>query len=1181
MLIRWHRSNSFLSLLDFAMMMRAARIPWWFLVVCGAFPPALVSQTSSPLAPALVARMGGTLSAVGVAASPDGRWFATEANDGALTIWSTEDGDEYRTFPSFAAFSSLASPGHVAVASDATTIAVLANADVHLYDVRTATELRHYTVSPSPWAPWQIAANPKSMALAIVGQMGNITVISLDDGHALFHTSLPVPPGGAMPSLHVQFSPDGRQLAIIADSKFQTWDWAAGRKLLDRDATAFAPSRASGSASAKSSPAQNQPALRYTGVSFSPDGRHLALSTPGDLHILNLPSGTLASSTAIQSGIAPGCIFADNDQIFLPQMEAGLGIFSLAKGMLGSNANFNLSDYAIVPGKDRGVALAGVPYLVKASDLSVIRAMFAKARPPESLAFTADGTQLFASTYFKLFASWSLASGEADPVPGAGDMLSPAVSANGKYLASVDSLTSRIHLFELADNRDSSIPVAIHSMDSSLSFSADGSLLGLSQSSGEVDLISVPQKTSIARIAADHPTQVAVSPDGATFAVADRSGTTVDSVSPSPKKIVNLPIDDPQHIFSNTPPNGLRFSPDGQWLAILETTEARIVSTKTWTVARKIDGTGGLCLAISPDSRRIAFQMQAQGVELLDLTSGAVVFQDNDHLTSCPISFSADGSVLAASSQYGTELFSAATGQMLANLYLFSDESKLDQQQLDWLVVTPDGLFDGTPAAWDELRWRFSNDTFDVLPVEIFFQDFYHPGLLAEIVAGRAPTAPTNIANVDRRQPHIAFVSPQVASPQVASPQLPSVDGNARMLHLEIAVSEAPPDKVHRAPSGARDLRLFRNGTLVQAWQGPVKLEKDGKATVPVDVPIVAGENHFTAYAFSSANIKSADASLLVNGSAQLERKGIAWVVSIGANHYAATTSDRNLDLNFAEADAADFSGQFTHAQDGLRQFAEVRRIDLLGANATRVNLEMAFRVLAGQSTDQLDENQRKLFSSIAAVQPEDGVFIFYAGHGAAADHHFYLITQDYNPAVPLGDPRSHTVSDVDLSRMLDGIAPARSFLIIDACNSGQAIDSSTPAGPVNSSGLAELAYEKGMYILAASKNSEPALETGELGGGHGFLTYALVEEGLKQGAAAFDGTVALRPWFNYAVRRVPQLQSEQLARRALFLVGADPSDESRQHPRVFYRREAETAPFIVAKILAAAAQARAASPSP
>ena len=49
----------------------------------------------------------------------------------------------------------------------------------------------------------------------------------------------------------------------------------------------------------------------------------------------------------------------------------------------------------------------------------------------------------------------------------------------------------------------------------------------------------------------------------------------------------------------------------------------------------------------------------------------------------------------------------------------------------------------------------------------------------------------------------------------------------------------------------------------------------------------------------------------------------------------------------------------------------------------------------------------------------------------------------------------------------------------------------------MNSKGLAQLAYEKGMYILTAAQSYQAAQEASRFG--HGFLTYALVEEGIEQ----------------------------------------------------------------------------------
>src|SRR4029079_18663422 len=84
--------------------------------------------------------------------------------------------------------------------------------------------------------------------------------------------------------------------------------------------------------------------------------------------------------------------------------------------------------------------------------------------------------------------------------------------------------------------------------------------------------------------------------------------------------------------------------------------------------------------------------------------------------------------------------------------------------------------------------------------------------------------------------------------------------------------------------------------------------------------------------------------------------------------------------------------------------------------------------------------------------------------------------------------------------------------------------------GQMNSKGLAQLAYEKGMYILTAAQSYQAAQEAARFG--HGFLTYALVEEGLKTKAAdnePKDGQVLLREWFDFAAERVPQMQQDEL----------------------------------------------------
>jgi hypothetical protein len=114
------------------------------------------------------------------------------------------------------------------------------------------------------------------------------------------------------------------------------------------------------------------------------------------------------------------------------------------------------------------------------------------------------------------------------------------------------------------------------------------------------------------------------------------------------------------------------------------------------------------------------------------------------------------------------------------------------------------------------------------------------------------------------------------------------------------------------------------------------------------------------------------------------------------------------------------------------------------------------------------------------------------------------------------------------------------------------------------------------MYVLTAAQSYQAALEAATLG--HGLLTYALVEEGLKAMAAddePRDGVLQAREWLDFATDRVPQMQLEKMKEaRALNLnmtfaegdnATADP-EQRLQRPRAFYRREMESNPLILAK---------------
>jgi uncharacterized caspase-like protein len=374
-------------------------------------------------------------------------------------------------------------------------------------------------------------------------------------------------------------------------------------------------------------------------------------------------------------------------------------------------------------------------------------------------------------------------------------------------------------------------------------------------------------------------------------------------------------------------------------------------------------------------------------------------------------------------------------------------------------------------------------------------------------------------------------------------------------------------------------LRLFRNGSLVKVWRGDV-LKGQSAVTLEEEITLSAGPNALTAYAFNKDNVKSKDGQLALVGADSLKRAGTAYVIAVGLNEYA----NPQYNLKYAVADAQSFGDEVRTRQTQLGKIERVEVIPLLNENATKANILAALKRLAG-APDPPDL-KAGLLDRIKRAEPEDTVIIYFAGHGTAQAQRFYLIPHDLGytgdrtklTEQDLQSILSHSISDIELEEAVEGLDAGHLLMVIDACNSGQALEAEEKRrGPMNSKGLAQLAYEKGMYILTAAQSYQAALEAAQLG--HGLLTYALVEEGLKTSVADAepkDGLISAREWLDFATERVPQMQEEKMKEtrgvgvEIAFTEGeqyiADPQKRTLQRPRVFYRRELEATPLVIAK---------------
>lgn len=124
-----------------------------------------------------------------------------------------------------------------------------------------------------------------------------------------------------------------------------------------------------------------------------------------------------------------------------------------------------------------------------------------------------------------------------------------------------------------------------------------------------------------------------------------------------------------------------------------------------------------------------------------------------------------------------------------------------------------------------------------------------------------------------------------------------------------------------------------------------------------------------------------------------------------------------------------------------------------------------------------------------------------FSTHGFTdIDGAFHLL-----PYYVVGDdgPSLRTISSFDLERWLGRIDARQMVMIIDACHSAANVEAGDfKPGPMGSRGLGQLAYDKGMRILAASQSDAMALESERLR--HGFQSSTP-----RSGPVAMQGTGA------------------------------------------------------------------------
>lgn len=167
-------------------------------------------------------------------------------------------------------------------------------------------------------------------------------------------------------------------------------------------------------------------------------------------------------------------------------------------------------------------------------------------------------------------------------------------------------------------------------------------------------------------------------------------------------------------------------------------------------------------------------------------------------------------------------------------------------------------------------------------------------------------------------------------------------------------------------------------------------------------------------------------------------------------------------------------------------------------------------------------------------AKPDDLVLLAFSGHGYTdpSDGDFYIFPHDLGIHTGKFTPeflQEHCISSEELSMWLREVDAGEIVMIVDTCHAAAAVEGKGDfkPGPMGSRGLGQLAYDKGMRLLAASQAGDVAIESQRIR--QGLLTYALIRDGLEQRRAAVNGRITIGSWLAYAERRVPTLYQEVL----------------------------------------------------
>ena len=1028
------------------------------------------TMQGASVAPELVLQNGHTRPVTGVSFSADGKSLATASEDETIKLWDVRTGRVRATLR-----------GHELVDGSlryaAGVLAVAFSPDGR----RLASGSRDQTVRI-----WDVATE-KCIAV-LKGHQGSVTCVA--------------------------WTPDGRQVVSGAeDSSVRVWDVSTGRL------TATLAQESS-----------------VRGLSLAGDARVLAVALGSSKVALWDLSARRKAGTLAQNAEAVA-ISGDGRTVAVGSWDGTLGLWDVPtsrKRLVKIGGNNTVTAVAFAPDGKTVVAApsAGAVSLVEVAGGRETRRLDANPAMISALAFSPDGALLASGGHDDQ--AWLLdVGGHKKPLvlKGAGSSVSSlACTPDGRSLVT-GSRYGSVRIWDLVTGRLRTVIPSVERYFARVALSSDGTRMAVGFSDGSAVLRDLAGGREIAAFPAPgtraQVSHLAFSRDGRTLAIAHEGMGIQVWETPGPRLIATLK-------GQGSSVSSVVFAPDGRTLysgALDGSVQAWDMRTRKVFWTRRISQWHGSPrvwdVALSPDGAFLAATSGAGTIHIWEVAKAEAhpeEERDKGQVLDCGVprpafslAYSPDGRLLATAVDDGVYLFDVATGKkvrsmkghvdVVSNVAFVAGGRVLVSGGLDttvrfwdvasgslrataleleggkeWVVTSPDGLFDGSSAGQRMIEWRVGGHLY---ALDQFFNHFFSPGLLGRVAGpgGKARPTPGAVPLPSLSQvkppPRVVILSPQSGQ---------RISGDS----VAVAV------KVFDQGGGATPPALYVNGKRVQVSAGQVR----GDSTI-YNVTLAPGRNVVRAMAANAENsVESRGEEVVVNCEATPSRGSRLFVVAVGIDQYQA-----GLKLGFAVKDARAVAGFF---KPGL--FSDVKVRLLLNGEAQRRQVIAALEETAREAT------------------PQDAVVLYLAGHGTALGDLFYFLPHDARVGSD-EEIRASCISSMELGERLSGISATKQVVILDACHSGA---SASALGRLVASRDAvevvraqqKLARASGTFLVAASTADQYAKEFPELG--HGVLTYAILtglgEKGRPAATLGEAGNVTVNALLQYVSDEVPQL---------------------------------------------------------